>query len=88
MLKLKSIREKNPKGFCKWEADTCSNEYVVIRYKNYNLDVRVSSSHDDFVLGKSRCIYRQKLNMKCANYIDLKEVIEILELDVSLIDWF
>lgn len=84
MLKLKSIRQKNAPNFCKWECYTYSNEYVVIRYKNWNLDVRVSESLDNFLTGYDvRMIYRSELDREDENEISLKEVVELLGLDLS-----
>ena len=84
MLKLKSIRQKNAPNFCKWEGYTFTNEYVLIRYKNWNLDVRVSKSLDNFLTGYDvRMIYREELDREDGNDISLKEVIELLGLDLS-----
>ena len=87
MLKLKSIKKKNPPNFCKWEAYTYSNEYVVIRYKNNNLDVRIAKSKDDFLIGNSRIIYIDKLPNKERNDISLKEIVGSLAFDISEIEY-
>ena len=84
MLKLKSIRQKNAPNFCKWECYTFSNEYVIIRYKNWNLDVRVSKTLDNFLTGyEVRTIYRSELDREDGNKISLNEVVELLGLDLS-----
>ena len=83
-----TIRKKNPPDFCKWEADTTTGEYVVIRYKNAWLDVKISKSHDNFVMGYWRAIYRQKLERADQNEISLEEVIDILNLNVSEINYY
>ena len=84
MLKLKSIRQKNAHDFCKWECYTYSNEYVLIRYKNWNVDVRISESLESFLTGYDvRTIYREKLDRENENDISLKEVVELLGLDLS-----
>jgi hypothetical protein len=59
MLKLKSIRQKNAPYSFKWEAETVNGDYVVIRYKNCYLDVRVARTYNDFLLEGFTTIYRE-----------------------------
>ena len=60
MLKLKSIRQKNAPYTFKWEAETVNGDYVVIRYKNCSLDVRVAKTYEDFLLHGCTTIYREE----------------------------
>jgi len=61
---------------------------LVIRYKDSSLDVRIARSHDEFVMGKHRAIYRNNINWQDSNNIPLDEVIEILGFDISKIDYY
>jgi hypothetical protein len=88
MLEIKSIRQKDAPNFCKWEAETHNNEYVIIRYKDSNLDVRIAKSYKEFVLGKHRAIYRDNLEREDNSNISLEEIIEILGLDMSKVDYY
>jgi hypothetical protein len=85
MLTLIAFRKKNPIGFCKWEVITSRYSYAIIRYKDSILDLRIARNHEEFVLGKVRCLYRAKLDLPDENEIDWEEVVEILDLDVSQI---
>lgn len=81
MLKLKSIRKKDAPNFCKWEAYTVNDDYVIIRYKDKCLDVRASRSMDEFLISGFRTLYRVYLENENANYIELEEVVDILGLE-------
>jgi len=87
-MKLKTLRKKNPPEGCKWEADSVNGEYIIIRYKNNWLDVRVSKSYDDFLLGSWRSIYRNNLDNHDENSITFEEVVTILDIDISEIDYY
>jgi hypothetical protein len=60
VLILKSIRKKNAPNSVKWEAETVNGDYVVIRYKNCYLDVRVARTYEDFLLHGFTTIYREE----------------------------
>jgi hypothetical protein len=85
MFEIKSIKRKHPPTGFKWEVITKTDEYVIIRYKDKYLDVRVSKSYDEFVLGNNRAIYRSEIHINERNnpFYALLEVLKILEIELD-----